>query len=171
MVDDSPHPEIGLAPSQPVDSNPLEHVVDDREAKVAWGEWAVEEMTKGRCAEELIAELTANGWDEDDAAELAENARRQTRHLRGVITRDDVARQNAARYHKATGQGFLSMLRFVSVFYLGMYCLRQVLHSLAFLRGSRRHKPLTPGFPVQLSSGEQEMRSDNVTVESDESSG
>ena len=102
MVDESPHPETGPATSPPPDPSPLDHVVDDLGPKLAWSEWAVEEMTKGRCMEELAVELTANGWSDDDAAELVENARRQTRHLRGVITRDDVARENAARYHTAT---------------------------------------------------------------------
>jgi hypothetical protein len=138
--------EIETAPSQPPDS-PLGHVVDDLEPKLAWSDWAVEEMTKGRSAEELAAELAANGWSEDDAAELVENARRQTRHLRGVITRDDVARESASRYHKGTALSWFTA-------FLSIASAWRLLNSLAFLLSSRRHRPLTPGFPVKLASGE-----------------
>lgn len=60
-------------------------------------------MAKGRTPEDLASELVSNGWDEDDAAGIVENARRQTRHLRGVVTRDDVARSAWAHYRRGMG--------------------------------------------------------------------
>jgi len=148
MTDDSPANETKQPDS--TDSTPLDHVIDDLEPKLAWGEWAVEEMKKGRSPDDLSAELIASGWDEDDAAELVEAARRQTRHLRGVITRDDVARENASRYHKAMAVSAFSAFRFVSVFWLAAIAARQVLNSLAFVLGSRRPRPASSlGFPVE----------------------
>ncbi len=113
---------------------------------MAWAEWTVEEMTKGRTPEELAAELADNGWSEDDAAELVENARRSTRHLRGVITREDVARENASRYHKATALSWFTA-------FLSIASAWRLLNSVAFLLSSRRRQPLTPGFPVEPAVG------------------
>src|SRR5206468_3985240 len=70
------------------DGSPLEHVVDDVEELGQAASWAEVQLLAGRTVEELVAELVADGWAEDDAAELVERARRDTRRQRGVLTRD-----------------------------------------------------------------------------------
>jgi hypothetical protein len=87
--------------SVPGDESPLDHVVDDVEAREQSAKWAYEQLAEGRTPEEVEAALVASGWPPSDAATMAEEARRQTRHLRGVITRDDVARVSEARYRRA----------------------------------------------------------------------
>jgi len=169
MNNDPSHLEGGPAPSEPADlpgSTPLDRVIDDLEPKEAWFEWAVDEMAKGRCPEELAAEMVAQGWGEEDAAELVETARRRTRHLRGVITRDEVARENAARYHKATALNWFSMFRTVSTTFVCVTSVRNLLYSLSELLSSRRRATKAPGFPVQPSG----PPSDTATVESREPS-
>jgi hypothetical protein len=39
----------------------------------------------------VVEELTATGWSLEDAEAIGEQARRQTRHLRGAISYDDAA--------------------------------------------------------------------------------
>ena len=167
MIENSDHPEIDPVPSEPADSpgcTPLDHVIDDQEPKEAWSEWTVEQMTRGRTPEELAVELVANGWSEDDATELVENARRSTRHLRGVITRDEVARESASRYRKATALSWFTT-------FISIASAWRLLNSLAFILGSRRRRPLTPGFPVQpAATAEPRPHSDRRAVESTDSS-
>ena len=64
-------------PRQPTPS--LEYVVDDLGPREACADWILEQMTAGHSAEELTAELIAQGWDEDDAESLVEYVRRATR--------------------------------------------------------------------------------------------
>jgi hypothetical protein len=158
MIDDPPANES--APRdipESIDSTLLDHVVDDLGPKLAWSEWAVEEMIKGRSPEELSAELTAAGWSQDDAAELVETARRRTRRLRGVITRDDVARENASRYHKATALSWFTA-------FLSLASAWRLLNSLAFVLGSRKSRPTQPAQPrlEPLSSAENASQPDGA---------
>jgi hypothetical protein len=44
----------------------------------------------------VAAELVANGWSQADAEEIAEEARRKTRRLRGVTIHADAARAYGA---------------------------------------------------------------------------
>jgi hypothetical protein len=55
-------------------------------------------LETGRTPEEVEAALVEDGWPQDAAAEMAEYARRETRHLRGVVTREDVSRDAEANY-------------------------------------------------------------------------
>jgi hypothetical protein len=70
----------------------LDKVVDDSTPREECVQWAVEQMTAGRSVESIVEELTAGGWLLDDAEEIAEYARRATRHLRGGLTQEAAAR-------------------------------------------------------------------------------
>lgn len=170
MNEKSNHPEIAPPPSEPSyspDSTPLDHVIDDLEPKLAWNEWVVEEMTKGRSPDDLTADMVASGWSDDDAADLVETARRRTRHLRGVVTREEVARANAARYHKATALNWFSMFRMVSTTFVTVTSARNLLYSLSVVFSSRRRRPNTAaGFSVEPAK----PQSNTSTAESDEQS-
>jgi hypothetical protein len=74
-------------------SSPLDHVVDDSSARDECVQWAFAQLGGGsQTAEEVVADLVANGWSRDDAEAIAEEARRRTRVHRGVTTREDAAR-------------------------------------------------------------------------------
>jgi hypothetical protein len=81
----------------------LSNVRDDGEGREEAVRWAGEQMILERGAEELIAELVAEGWDREGAEEIVEEARKETRRERGVVTREDVVRDVNARYRQATG--------------------------------------------------------------------
>jgi hypothetical protein len=125
---------IEPVPAESSDPALLDHIVDDFDAKRSWSDWAVDQMAAGRTAEEVAAELVANGWGEEDAAEMAEAARKATRHLRGAITREEVAGEYHARYRKGTA------LRWFSVF-PSFASLWRLLNSVGGLRKSRRPMP------------------------------
>lgn len=71
------------------DGSPLDNVVDDTAARDTCAEWAFGEIGGGRAAEEVAADLVANGWSQDDAEQIAEQARQRTRAQQGVTTRQD----------------------------------------------------------------------------------
>jgi hypothetical protein len=73
-------------------------IVDDLEPRREAAAWAYGELGEGREAEAVVADLLVQGWSQGDAEEIVEDARRQTRHRRGVVTRDDVARSAESRY-------------------------------------------------------------------------
>jgi hypothetical protein len=80
------------------DVNPgFGEIVDDTEALAECKAWAYGELATGRMPEDVEAELVGNGWSQDNAASIVEEARRRTRHIRGTITQGDAAR--------ATGMG------------------------------------------------------------------
>lgn len=89
------------------DAGPLEHIVDDLEAKEECADWIFGELTKGRTAESIAEELVENGWREDDANDLVERVRRLTRGERGVVTRDEVVRGLNRRYQRGMAGGWL----------------------------------------------------------------
>jgi len=70
----------------------LNQIIDDSGPREASGQWAVDQLAAGQSVEAVVEELIAGGWSTDDAEEIAEQARRQTRHLRGGITHEDAAR-------------------------------------------------------------------------------
>jgi hypothetical protein len=125
---------IEPGPAESPNAAPLDHIVDDFDARRSWSDWAVDQMASGRTAEEVAAELVVNGWGEEEAAEMAEAARKATRHLRGAITRAEVAGEFAARYRKATA------LRWFSVF-PSFASLWRLLNSVGGLRKSRLPMP------------------------------
>ena len=90
-------------PAKVPPENPLDSIVDDESAVAECQLWAIEQVTAGRDPDDVAAELVAGGWDQDAAAHIAEVARRQTRHLRGVVTRDEVAYQASRRYRQSFG--------------------------------------------------------------------
>ncbi|QOV88381.1 hypothetical protein [Humisphaera borealis] len=71
--------------------DPFANLYDDSEARTRAADWAFDALRQGWSPETVEAQLIANGWSADDAALFAENARKQTRHMRGVVTRSDVA--------------------------------------------------------------------------------
>lgn len=95
QLDDS-EPAMDLAAAL---SNVEDEQSDLREAV----RWAAEALVAGREAEELHGELLAGGWGGEEAEEIVESARKDTRRERGVVTREDVVRDLNARYRQATG--------------------------------------------------------------------
>lgn len=80
--------------------SPLEYIVDDTEARQQSRSWAFDMLRAGQSPEWVEGELRSSGWSADDAAEMAEEARRRTRHMRGVVTRDDIATASDRAYHR-----------------------------------------------------------------------
>src|SRR4051794_3083724 len=83
------------------DPSPFDHLVDDADARRESAEWAYGQLVAGRSPEQVVAGLAAGGWSADDAESIAEDARKRTRHLRGVVTREEVARDSEAYYRGA----------------------------------------------------------------------
>jgi hypothetical protein len=69
-------PDVPPPPEQPEPGEPLEHIVDDVEAREEAHAWAYMEMKRGRTGEDVHADLVAKGWDWDDAEGLVESARK-----------------------------------------------------------------------------------------------
>ena len=47
--------------------------------------------------------MTGDGWEANEAEQIVETARKETRQQRGVVTRDDVVREMNVDYRRATG--------------------------------------------------------------------
>jgi hypothetical protein len=77
--------------NNPSSGNSFDNIVDDVDARKQAREWAYDSLRGGQSPEWVENALRGNGWSADDAAEIAEEARKKTRHLRGVVTREDVA--------------------------------------------------------------------------------
>jgi hypothetical protein len=73
------------------DENPFDHVVDDTAAREESAGWAVDQIASGRTVEEVVADLAAGGWPQDDAEQIGETARQRTAGLRNAMHRSDVA--------------------------------------------------------------------------------
>jgi hypothetical protein len=112
----------------PIDPWLLEHVVDETEEV---NEWIHTQFVNGSGADSILAELIANGWRHDDAEGLVEEGRRATRHLRGVITREEVARVAEKRYRSSFRMAFYYALGGVP-----LMCA-QALWSLLTTKGNR----------------------------------
>jgi hypothetical protein len=89
---------------------PLDHIIDDSEPRREAATWADEAILAGAAPEELVERLSSNGWDSDEAEQIVEAARVRTRRARGVLTRDDVAREMGARYSKGMRTSWFAAL-------------------------------------------------------------
>ncbi|HET6251146.1 MAG TPA: hypothetical protein VFE47_25920 [Tepidisphaeraceae bacterium] len=130
MDEPNPVPEPPGKDQPPAD-NPLEHIVDDTEERGDCHEWIYRQFVAGRGADEILAELIGNGWPADDAEAWVEQSRRATRHLRGVITREGVARAVEKRSRKAFRTAFRVALAGIILVAITYGC-----HSLA-MRGQK----------------------------------
>jgi hypothetical protein len=115
----------------PPDPSPLDQIVDDYAPRQEASEWATAELAAGRTFEDISARLIETGWSDADAAEIVEQARQQTRHHRGAVTREQIVRASNRRYRQAmTGGWFIG---FPSV-----AAAMRLIHSLASLAYLRR---------------------------------
>jgi hypothetical protein len=96
---DSPSPSHTLVDAAAA----LSHVTDDLEQRLEADQWAQEQLLAGQSPEDLLTEMLSQGWDTADAEPIIENARKQTRGERGILTRDDVVREMNVDYRRATG--------------------------------------------------------------------
>jgi hypothetical protein len=94
-------PTNASPPPDPVAA--LANIEDDQTVIHEATLWAIDELIDGRTFDQVLAELNDQGWDHDQAERIIETARKETRAQRGIITRDDVAREMNADYRKATG--------------------------------------------------------------------
>ncbi len=77
--------------------------MDDTRERADCRAWLYQQFHAGRDADGLLAELIGLGWPVEEAEALVEEGRRATRHLRGAITREEVARVAEVRYRNAIG--------------------------------------------------------------------
>jgi hypothetical protein len=110
--------------------SPLDQVVDDDTPRIEAVKWAVEELYADREFDDVAASLVEGGWSEDAAAEIVEEARRQTRGHRGVFTRDQVVADANRLYSRATARWYVGMPMLGAAW--------RLLHSLATLLALRR---------------------------------
>jgi hypothetical protein len=135
----APPPEVldaaaAAAANPPAD--PLAEIVDDYAPRQDAIEYAVAELAAERSFEDVAADLTAAGWPGNDADEIVESARQQTRGVRGARTRDDVLRQANAHYRQASRGGwFIGFPSIASVM--------RLLHALGSLASLKRRPPRT----------------------------
>lgn len=116
--------------ADPTDS-PLDHIVDDYVPRQDALEWATAQFASGRSFEELVTQLTADGWTETDATEIVEEARRQTLHVRGAVTRQQIVHASNRRYRQAMTGGWF-------VGFPSVAAAMRLIHSLASLASLRR---------------------------------
>ena len=127
-----PPPPAPADPSAPAPASPLERVVDDDTPRTEAIEWAVEALYDDRPFDLVHAALVEGGWPDDDAAEIVEEARRQTRRHRGALTRDQVVLDADRMYRRATGRWYVGMPMLGAAW--------RLLHSVATLLTLRRAK-------------------------------
>ncbi len=82
--------------------------MDDLEPRDEALEWACNQFRAGETAESVSAELISQGWEAELAEELAETARRATRHERGALTRNDVVAEERERFQRGMGLRWFS---------------------------------------------------------------
>ncbi|MDB5323342.1 MAG: hypothetical protein JWN40_4973 [Phycisphaerales bacterium] len=116
---------------EPSDPSPLNDVVDDYAPRQDALEWATAELAAGRTFEHLTARLITTGWSQSDAAEIVEEARQQTRHYRGAVTREQIVRASNRRYRQAMTGGWFVGFPIVAA-------AMRLIHSLASLASLRR---------------------------------
>jgi hypothetical protein len=128
-------------PADPLseDSTPLDHIVDDSEQRAECREWIHREFSEGRGADDILAELIGNGWPTEDAETMVEEGRRATRHLRGVVTRDEVARAAESRYR--TSMNIAPKMATFGLLWVGIHFLANLPSTL---RALRRRPPRDP---------------------------
>src|SRR3954469_23310389 len=86
----------------------FDDIVDDDPLPKETVEWAIEQLLDGREFDQVGAELVESGWPAEQAERIVEEARKQTRNERGVITRETVNRAVTANYRAGTGAGLFS---------------------------------------------------------------
>ena len=80
----------------------LDAIVDDVQPDQGQAvKWAAAELLRGRPFEAVTADLVAQNWPAASAEAIVEDAREQTRHERGVRTREDVVRVAEQRYQRS----------------------------------------------------------------------
>src|SRR5688572_4387208 len=89
-VYDCPEMSGDESSTPPDPAEALNDIVDDTAARDEAIEWVHAQFSMGSTAEEIVADLVSQGWEENDAAELVEQVRQMTRRERGVVTRADV---------------------------------------------------------------------------------
>jgi hypothetical protein len=123
--DEGDRPVLADAPPLPAGDPPLAHVIDDTDGRAEALAWAADELLRGRAFEDVSAELAAQGWADEAAGAIVEEAREATRRQRGVRTRDDVARGVARRYARSTRLvRWLVIIGIVAVAVIGSMFLR-----------------------------------------------
>ena len=81
--------------------SPFDEIIDDTEDVQLARNWAYSVMRDEQRSPEWVAtelNLESTGWSADDSATIAEDARRKTRHLRGVFTHEDAAEASESAY-------------------------------------------------------------------------
>jgi len=82
--------------------------------------------------EELVAEMTAGGWELDEAERIVETARKDTRAERGVVTREDIVRELNGNHRRATAgvmvafRSQIGLFGWVSSFMSAMRSMRKL---------------------------------------------
>jgi hypothetical protein len=118
-------------------SDALEQVFDDDTPRQDAVEWAVEQLYADRSFDEVNAALVANGWEDDAATGIVEDARQRTRDHRGVLTRDQLLGPAHRHYRQAmTGRWYVGMPVLAAAW--------RLMHSLSTLMALRRARRCEP---------------------------
>jgi hypothetical protein len=81
----------------------LDQVTDDLTPREECSGWLVDQMRNGADPDTLLAELLSNGWEQDDAEHLVNEARLRSRSARSVLgARDEIARKHDPNLRKPT---------------------------------------------------------------------
>jgi hypothetical protein len=116
----------------------LEHIIDDTEERGECSDWIYQRMCEGHDPDALLAQVIAMGWPEDEAAAMVEAERRKTRHLRGVVTREDVARTVDARYRRTMSRS--PFLACFGIFGVAIHSARSLLGYFSIRNNASREK-------------------------------
>ncbi len=91
-------------PHQPIDPvEALSNIEDDEAVHHEAQRWAEKRLIAGDPFEEVVAGMVGDGWAADAAERIVEQARKNTRQERGIITRQDVVNDLNVDYRRATG--------------------------------------------------------------------
>ena len=118
-------------PNAPSPAKALEDIVDDATPRAEAIDWAVEQLRNGRGFEDVQQELTTGGWGSDDAGQIVEHARQQTRAERGVVTREQVTKTVTANYRAGMGGGMIAGLPTIAA-------IRRLMFAIATMKFLRR---------------------------------
>ena len=120
---------------QPEDaSTPLDQVVDDYAPQQEAVEWATTELADGRSFDEVTGRLVQTGWSDADANNIVEQARLQTRHYRGALTREEIVRASNQRYSQGMNGGWFNGFPSIAA-------VRRLIHAIASLAYLNRKRP------------------------------
>lgn len=87
----------------------LDHVVDDLGARQECADWIFGQLSNGEAAESIVKSLEGNGWTTENAVELVELVRCQTRSERGIVTREDIVRATRRRGSGGAGRKWIAV--------------------------------------------------------------